>query len=145
MSEFEWRNGMRKMGGPIEPSRDLWPDIEAHITAMPQPRRSRMPEFAIAATLLVACASALIIWQMRGTQPVPPPVVAVVQKPVINRIDSDDVAPHKVLTNAADDLDDASSSIQQALEQRPDAVFLVGLLNRTNGQRMRVLKQSTAG
>ena len=144
MSEFEWRNGIRKIGGPVEPSRDLWPDIEAHITAMPQPRRSRLPAFAIAATLLVACASALMAWQMRGTQPVPPPVVVSKQKPVINVVQSED-APHRVLTNAADDLDDASSNIQQALEQRPDAVFLVGLLNRTNGQRMRVLKQSTAG
>ena len=145
MSEFEWRNGMRKIGGPVEPSRDLWSGIEAQISALPQQRRSRMPAFAIAATLLVACAAALMAWQMRGTQPVPPPVVVSAQKPVINRVDSDDRAPHKVLTNAADDLDDASNTIQQALEQRPDAVFLVGLLNRTNGQRMRVLKQSTAG
>ncbi len=145
MSEFEWRNGMRKIGGSIEPSRDLWPDIESQISSLPQQRRSRLPAFAIAATLLVVCAAALMTWQLRGTQPVPPPVIASAHKPVINVVQSDDRAPHKVLTNAADDLDDASSNIQQALEQRPDAVFLVGLLNRTNGQRMRVLKQSTAG
>ena len=32
-----------------------------------------------------------------------------------------------------------------ATDAKEYAVFLVGLLNRTNGQRMRVLKQSTAG
>ena len=46
---------------------------------------------------------------------------------------------------AAQDLDSASADLQQALEQRPDAVFLVGLLNRTNGQRMRLLREPYAG
>ena len=52
---------------------------------------------------------------------------------------------HPTLAAATLDLNDASTNIQEALEQRPDAVFLVGLLNRTNSQRLRLLKQSYAG
>ncbi len=143
MSEFEWRNGMRRIGGPVEPARDLWPDIAAQLQPAAA-RRSRMPAFAVAATLLIACAAALIVWQ-NGNKPAPSlPAVASVRHVINNVVQADD-APHKVLAAATDDVEDASSSIQQALEQRPDAVFLVGLLNRTNSQRMRLLKQSTAG
>jgi hypothetical protein len=39
-------------------------------------------------------------------------------------------------------LDSASAQLQDALEQRPDAVFLVGLLNRTNAQRLRLMRKS---
>jgi hypothetical protein len=149
MSEFEWRNGMRKVGGSVEPARDLWPDIAARISSIPQQKRNpRLPAFAIAATVLVACGAALFAWQMQ-TQPLaPPPKVAVnapAPKPVINVIDNDEHAPRKVLANANDELSDASTSLQQALEQRPDAVFLVNLLNKTNSQRLRVMKKSYAG
>jgi hypothetical protein len=147
MSEFEWRNGMRKIGGPVEPARDLWPDIAANISTMPQQRRSRMPAFAIAAAALIACGAALFAWQLQD-KPVPPqPTLAAVTPPkrVINVVEKDDHAPRKVLANANDELTDASTSIQQALEQRPDAVFLVNLLNKTNSQRLRVMKKSYAG
>ena len=149
MSEFEWRNGMRKVGGPVEPARDLWPDIAAKISALPQERRSRMPRFAIAAGVLVACGAVVFAWQLQNT-PIPQqPTVAVntpTPKRVINNVvESDEHAPRKVLANASDELNDASASIQQALEQRPDAVFLVNLLNKTNSQRLRVMKKSYAG
>jgi hypothetical protein len=148
MSEFEWRNGMRKLGGSLEPERDLWPDIEAKIATLPQQRRSRLPAFAVAATVLVACGAALFAWQTQ-TLPVAPTLkvatTAPAAKPVINVVENDDHAPRKVLANANDELTDASTSIQQALEQRPDAVFLVNLLNKTNSQRLRVMKKSYAG
>ena len=148
MSEFEWRNGMRKIGGPVEPARDLWPDIAARISATPQQRRSRLPAFAIAAAVLVACGAALFAWQLQTTPAPPQPTLATVASPpkrVINVVENDDHAPRKVLANANDELTDASTSIQQALEQRPDAVFLVNLLNKTNSQRLRVMKKSYAG
>jgi len=151
MSEFEWRNGMRKVGGPVEPGRDLWPDIAAKISAVPQEkRRLRLPTFAIAAGVLVACGAVLFAWQLQN-KPVPqqPTTLAVntpVSKRVINNVvENDEHAPRKVLANASDELNDASTSIQQALEQRPDAVFLVNLLNKTNSQRLRVMKKSYAG
>ena len=149
MSEFEWRNGMRKVGGPVEPGRDLWPDIAAKISAVPQDKRpSRLPSYAIAAGVLVACGAVLFAWQLQN-KPVPQqPAVAVntpAPKRVINVVENDEHAPRKVLANASDELSDASASIQQALEQRPDAVFLVNLLNKTNSQRLRVMKKSYAG
>jgi hypothetical protein len=150
MSEFEWRNGMRKAGGPVEPERDLWPDIAAKMSAAPQEKRhSRLPTFAIAAGVLVACGAVLFAWQLQ-MKPIPQqPQVAIntpVPKRVINNVvETDEHAPRKVLANASDELNDASTSIQQALEQRPDAVFLVNLLNKTNSQRLRVMKKSYAG
>ena len=45
------------------------------------------------------------------------------------------------LAAAAQDLDKASADLQAALEARPDAVFLVSMLNRTNAQRMRLVRQ----
>jgi len=150
MSEFEWRNGMRKVGGPVEPDRDLWPDIAAKISAVPQDLRpSRLPTFAIAAGVLVACGAVLFAWQLQN-KPAPQQQTVAVNTPapkrVINNVvESDEHAPRKVLANANDELSDASVSIQQALEQRPDAVFLVNLLNKTNSQRLRVMKKSYAG
>ena len=158
MSEFEWRNGMRKVGGPVEPGRDLWPDIAAKISAVPQEKRnSRLPTFAIAAGVLIACGAVVFAWQLQN-KPVPqqrtvaintagntavnPPVA---KRVVNNVVENDEHAPRKVLANASDELNDASASIQQALEQRPDAVFLVNLLNKTNSQRLRVMKKSYAG
>jgi hypothetical protein len=149
MSEFEWRNGMRKIGGPVEPGRDLWPDIASKLSAVPQERHSRLPRFAIAAGVLVACGAVLFAWQLQN-KPVPPQQTVAANtlapKRVINNVvENDDHAPRKVLANASDELNDASASIQQALEQRPDAVFLVNLLNKTNSQRLRVMKKSYAG
>jgi len=154
MSEFEWRNGMRKVGGPVEPDRDLWPDIASKISAVAQEKRpSRFPAFAIAAGVLVASGAVLFAWQLQN-QPIPQQTTqettlaanTPVPKRVINNVvENDEHAPRKVLANASDELNDASASIQQALEQRPDAVFLVNLLNKTNSQRLRVMKKSYAG
>jgi hypothetical protein len=52
------------------------------------------------------------------------------------------VPANPALAAASRDLDSASVQLQQALEQHPQAVFLVGLLNRTNSQRMRLLRQA---
>lgn len=132
MSEFEWRNEMRKLGGSVEPVRDLWPDIRARIDAAPRRNTRSFRGWAIAATILAACGVAALAWRVH-TENAPAVPVA-----------STDAVPldQSVYVAAAQDLDDASSQLQQALEQRPDAVFLVGLINRTNSQRMRLLRQA---
>lgn len=148
MSEFEWRSEMRKLGGPVEPARDLWPTIESRIAALPNRRSHRPFGFSIAAAVLVACGALVFAWQLRTSTPAPVPIVASSTDVAIKHkhADSDVAQPaHPALAAAALDLDDASTNIQEALEQRPDAVFLVGLLNRTNGQRLRLMKQSYAG
>jgi hypothetical protein len=137
-NEFEWRNEMRKLEGPVQPARDLWPQIQAGI-AMAPARRSHWPRFAAAAALLVACGSGAVAWRVLHTA----------AEPALDpsaRTALDWAQPANTsLAAAAQDLDGASAQLQQALEQRPDAVFLVGLLNRTNNQRMRLLQAPRAG
>ena len=138
-NEFEWRSEMRKLGGSIEPTRDLWPNIATQIAAQATTRQNRWQiAFALAATLVIAFAAGFVAqrgnWQSLNADsrlpPAGPSALAWAQ-------------PRDAkLAAAARDLDDASAQIQQALEQHPDAVFLVGLLNRANGQRMRLLRQA---
>jgi hypothetical protein len=139
--EFEWRNQMRKLGGPLQPARDLWPEVAARIAVQPR-QRTRFPRLgiAIAASLVVALASGLIAQRVLQHRPV---VAEDIGDDATPRPALDWVQPQNpVLAAAAQDLDGASAQLQQALEQNPDAVFLVGMLNRTNGQRMRLLQQS---
>ena len=140
-NEFEWRNQMRKLGDPVEPARDLWPAVAARIATQRQ-QRSRFPRIgmAIAASLLIAFAASLVA---QRTQQHRSAVAEDSYEDAIPRPALDWAQPNNpALAAAAQDLDGASSQLQQALEQNPDAVFLVGMLNRTNGQRMRLLQQS---
>ena len=55
-SEFEWRNQMRKLGGAVEPARDLWPHIQARL--QPAARRDAgWPRLAAAAMFLIVCGA----------------------------------------------------------------------------------------
>jgi hypothetical protein len=136
-SEFQWRSEMRKLDTPVEPQHDLWPGIQARITAAPR-RRARWPLLAAAATVLIAVGAGTLTWLMYVPAAAPLDASA--------RTALDWAQPNNpTLAAAAQDLDGASAQLQQALEQRPDAVFLVGLLNRTNSQRMRLLQAPNAG
>jgi len=134
-SEFEWRNQMRKLGGAVEPARDLWPQIQARLQPAVR-REAAWPRLAAAAMFLVVCG--VLGWHARlDTAP---------ELDASARTALDWAQPaNPSLAAAAQDLDGASAQLQQALEQRPDAVFLVGLLNRTNSQRMRLLQTPRAG
>lgn len=139
-TEFQWRSQMRQLGGSIEPARDLWPDIAAQIATRPTTRQNRWQiAFAIAATLVIALGAGLVAqrgnWQTLSAD---------TRAPAAAPTALDWAQPRDAkLAAAARDLDNASANLQQALEQRPDAVFLVGLLNRANGQRMRLLRHNT--
>ena len=152
-SEFQWRNEMRKLGGPVDPSRDLWPAIAGRLASEPaaQPaasRRRRTAWIAIAATLVVVSGAGLTTYRLQRTPPAPVvtpgPTVAVeppqapTQRTALDWATPEDPA----LAATAQNLDHASAQLQDALEQRPDAVFLVGLLNRTNSMRLRLLRKS---
>jgi hypothetical protein len=174
-NEFEWRNEMRKLGGPVEPARDLWPSIAARIAGMPaqvpvRPRRRQIGWFAIAATVIVAVGAGTTAyrWQRStavasatrvaqadvtapdGAQPQPPgkspgsaSTTQASDVPDRPRTALDWAVPaDPQLAATVQNLDSASAQLQDALEERPDAVFLVGLLNRTNAQRLRLLRKS---
>jgi len=145
-SEFQWRSEMRKLGGAVEPTRDLWPNIAAQIAVThASPRRYRLRvAFAVAATLVIAAGAALVAqragWQSPASL-VSRPVSR--EQPAPTAMDWAARPADAKLAAAARDLDDASAQLQQALDEHPDAVFLVGLLNRANGQRMRLLRQTS--
>lgn len=150
-NEFEWRSGMKKLGDSVEPANDLWPGIAARIAqeqARPALARRRWTRAvaALAATFVVATGASLVALRVdRAPSPLPAPVA-----PNVAATQADD-APTAFdwaqpsdpkLAAAARDLDRAGAELQAALEARPDAVFLVSMINRTNAQRMRLMRQS---
>jgi len=86
--------------------------------------------------VLVAIGAGVVGWQLQVAAPVADTALTAFEW-------SQPTNPK--LAAAAQDLDNASAQLQTALEQHPDAVFLVGLLNRTNGQRMRLMQAPIQG
>lgn len=143
--DFELRRRLRELAAPRAPATDLWPSIATRIAtegaAVPlrAPTRRRWPAFAAAAGLLLALTGALLPGLLgRG----------------VDRLTDRDAArpfDRQALTDTArapaDDprllaativLDSANAELEHALEQRPDAVFLVGLINRTHARRLKL-------
>jgi ferric-dicitrate binding protein FerR (iron transport regulator) len=152
-NEFQWRSQMRKLNEAVEPARDLWPDIAARIAqepaAMPARRGEwRRPAFAIAAGLLVAVGAGLTAYRLDRPAPAPQAAsnapattpTSANDDPTLTALDWAKPSDPK-LAAAARTLDKANADLQAALEARPDAVFLVSMLNRTNAQRMRLMRQ----
>jgi hypothetical protein len=149
MNDFEIQRGLRQMNTPRMPQADLWPGIAARISAAEtrtQPQRSMRRNwlpFAAAASVLLAVGAGITVLRM---QPHDDAVVSANRSmPMPSRISPKDArdftrAPggDPRLVGAAVVLDSAHAELEQALEQRPDAVFLVSLLNRTNARRMKL-------
>ena len=156
-NEFEWRSGMRKLQQDVAPDVDLWPSISARLEPQ-QASRVVRPGWqrrlaAIAATLVIASGAGLIAYRQAPdptrTPAGNPSTTQVTQarpsEPVTGgaRTAFDWAVPvDPKLASAAQDLDKASLDLQAALEAHPDAVFLVSMINRTNAQRMRLMRQS---
>ncbi|MGE5167961.1 MAG: hypothetical protein ACM3KT_05025 [Deltaproteobacteria bacterium] len=144
-NEFAWRNELRILGGAAEPQRDLWPQIAARIAVLPATQRWRMG-VGLAATLALAFGVATLAWRTQSANTIPlaatAPTYSVMSMAADNAPLAWVVPANPALATASRDLDSASVQLQQALEQQPQAVFLVGLLNRTNAQRMRLLRQA---
>jgi len=151
-NEFEWRSQMKKLGDSVEPANDLWPGIAARI-AQEQARPALVRRSwtravaALAATFVVATGASLIALRVDHAPSTPSRVPDAQQVATAQ----DDSAPTAFdwaqpsdpkLAAAARDLDRAGADLQAALDARPDAVFLVSMINRTNAQRMRLMRQS---
>ncbi|MGH8173962.1 MAG: hypothetical protein ACREPX_12540 [Rhodanobacteraceae bacterium] len=146
MTDFEIQRRLRAMNASRTPSRDLWPDIAARIEAAPaatvQRTSRRWIPLAAAAGTVFAIVGGLAMYSMRE---LPEPSAYADTLPRIERISPRD-AREQALRTGEDPrlagpnlvLDAAHSELQQALDQHPDAVFLVSLLNRTNAQRMKL-------
>ena len=145
MNDFETQRGLRQMNTPRMPQVDLWPGIAARIaTAETQPRRSAHRNWlplAAAASVLIALGAGIAVLRTpddaalsaNRSMPMPSRVSPADARDFARAPDGD---PR--LVGAAVVLDSAHAELEQALEQRPDAVFLVSLLNRTNARRMKL-------
>ncbi|MGN6518619.1 MAG: hypothetical protein ACTHK2_04250 [Dokdonella sp.] len=150
MTDFEIQRGLRQMNTPRMPQADLWPGIAARIAAAdaapvsaPARRRRWLP-FAAAAGVLLAIAGAFTAYTLEQ-QRAADAFIAGTASPLPVRVSPRDAhdlsrAPggDPRLLGAAVVLDAAHAELEQALDQRPDAVFLVSLLNRTNARRMKL-------
>ena len=122
-NEFAWCSDMRQLGSSVEPTHDLWPGIAAQIATRSRRQGRLQVAFAIAATLVIALGAGLVA--QRGNWQDVSAAARVATAPAA----MDWAKPRDArLAAAARDLDEASAQLQQALEQHPDAVFLVGLL-----------------
>jgi hypothetical protein len=151
MTDFEFRRSLRELAEPRLPGNDLWPGIAARIAAesaapaaRPRARRSWIP-LAAAASLLCAVAAGALMLAAQRQAPAPQALVQAARPAVPSRVSPGEAhdypgapAGDPRLVGAAVVLDAAQAELQQAIEQRPDAVFLVSLLNRTNARRMKL-------
>ena len=149
MTEFEIQRNLRAMNAPRMPERDLWPSIAARIeagkTSAPRASRRRWLPLAAAAGTVFAIAGTLLVFTLRERAGAPAESDDYAMATHIQRITPQE-ARDQALRSGQDPriaganivIDAAHSELQQALEQHPDAVFLVSLLNRTNAQRMKI-------
>lgn len=149
MTEFEIQRNLRAMNAARMPGRDLWPAIAERIDAQPEAAavrvtRRRWIPLAAAAGTVFAIAGSILIFTLRDRAS----DSSAIDYAMTTRVEH--ITPGEVreqalrtgedprLASANIVLDAAHSELQQALEQHPDAVFLVSLLNRTNAQRMKL-------
>lgn len=148
MTEFEIQRNLRAMNAPRMPGRDLWPAIAARIEAgesAPLATRRRWLPLAAAASTVLAIAGSLLFVTLRDHTGAPIESDDYAMATRFQRITPQEARDEALrsgqdprLAGANIVIDAAHSELQQALEQHPDAVFLVSLLNRTNAQRMKI-------
>lgn len=149
MTEFEIQRNLRAMNAPRIPERDLWPSIatriEAGETSAPHATRRRWLPLAAAAGTVLAIAGTLLVFTLRDNPGAPVESDDYAMATHFQRITPKEAREEALrtgqdprLAGANIVIDAAHTELQQALEQHPDAVFLVSLLNRTNAQRMKI-------
>ncbi|MEO7326195.1 MAG: hypothetical protein ABIW82_15320 [Dokdonella sp.] len=159
MTDFEIHRRLREMNTPHPPQNDLWSGIAARIAAeealahTTRRRRNWLPLAAAAALLLAVVTGSVML----GTRSSEQNLAMQAGNSAAGGDDTATISAQKLrefargtrnssrapggdprLVGAAVVLDAAHAELEQALEQRPDAVFLVSLLNRTNARRMKL-------
>ena len=144
MTDFEIQRRLRELNTPRLPQKDLWATIAPRLASNASMRarrpRQRWLPFAAAASLLLAAVAGS--WVLGGREQNTGDHVATTAIKVLTPREARDLARTRGgdprLAGATIVLDAAHAELEQALEQRPDAVFLVSLLNRTNMRRMKL-------
>lgn len=149
MNDFELRRELRELRGPREPQQDLWPQIARRIAASSPsahtPIRHRRWPLAIAAGLAMAVAAGVfsLALQDRGERSASKnaaPRAGLDVSQQIQRARELAASGDPRLAGAEVVLDSASQELDYALQQQPDAVFLVGLINRTHAQQRKLAR-----
>jgi len=149
MNEFEWRRRMHGLGGPVQPDHDLWLGIAHRIEAdraTPAPQRRRWPLTLAAALLTGAVSLGLVLLRDTATTV----TAARTSEDAFTALDRNNAELRHLtrhdprLAGASIVLDSATSELEQSLKRQPDAVFLVGLLNRTNDKRLKLARMGLA-
>ncbi len=143
MTDFEIQRRLRELNTPRPPQTDLWaaiaPRLAGNESTLAAPRRYRWLPLAAAASLLAVIAGTLVFGVREQNAPYDMTATSVA---ALTSRDARDFAHARGddprLVGAVVVLDAAHAELEQALDQRPDAVFLVGLLNRTNARRMQL-------
>lgn len=144
MTDFEIQRRLRQLNTPRPPQTDLWAAIAPRLAgneSTPAVRQHRRWwPLAAAASLLLAVIAGTLVFGVREPSDTQDTATTDIHAPA--PLDPRDLARARGgdprLVGAAVVLDAAHAELEQALDQRPDAVFLVGLLNRTNAQRMKI-------
>ena len=149
MNDFELRRQLRELRTSVQPQSNLWPLIARQITAPAQAatlsvrRRSRLP-WALAASLVMASSAGVLFLALQERVASTDITADLGKRPDV----SEQIQRARELAASGDPrlasaeivLDNASSELDLALQQQPDAVFLVGLINRTHAQQRKVAR-----
>ncbi len=149
MNDFELQRQLRNLRGPHAPTSDLWPGIAERIgnraRSTPTARHRRWMPLTAAAAIVFAMATGIfslaVQQQMAGRDAA---LAGVVEMPTVRQ----QIERARELAQTGDPrlasaevvLDAASLELEQALQQQPDAVYLVGMINRTHAQRRKLAR-----
>ena len=153
---LRWQlQGLRR---DVSPQADLWPGIAARIASTPQQQavataqavnRRRFAPWAMAASVLLAVG---FIWQLTPdpTQTVAVPADPLIRKQAVSmafeyekalaRMGHTDSAPE--MHAALDDLDRSAQMILTAIDDNPEARFLLDQLRRTYARRLQLTQRT---
>lgn len=151
MNDFELLRDLRALRGPVEPQTDLWTQIAQRIDIEAKPvvtRRRRWLPLSAAAVITMALGVGVFSLALQHQlQQQNDPFASLEQgmsvKEQIERARMLAANGDPSLASAEVVIDSANSELEQALQQQPDAVFLVGLINRTNAQRLKLSRLGT--
>jgi hypothetical protein len=155
-SDARLRLALRGLRRDVPPERDLWPELAARLAQTSQQlpvatrRRSWMPAFALAASLLLAVG---VAWQLRPAV-APDESARLIQREAQAMTSEYRAALYELersapppaaspVTPALHELDRSAAQIRTALARDPDARFLLERLRRTYAQRLALTQRAS--
>lgn len=151
--QLRWQ--LRGLRRDLEPQEDLWPGIAARIAHAPQhaaatskTRTRRFAPWAMAASVLLAIG---VVWQMMPAAPQQAPAgnLMVRQQAVSMALDYErafarleQADTHPELHGAFGELDRSAAQILSAIDNDPNATFLLEQLRRTYARRLQLTQRA---